>query len=243
MRVASSTVKTASSIKTQLPVLVVLALLAVLAFSSLMALLGDVNAEHAKQREQRWQQQPTALTLQQWQTAEAYLQRALQFSPAHPDYLQALGRMSSWYLLLNDELLLSGDERQAQTVRGLEYFREALTQRPYWAYGWAELALLKAQAQQVDDEFALAVRAALQQGPNERQVLSNLLNAGLSVWPQLTLVQQLEVHALFRRMLTLHWTARDAMKLVEFHGMKAGFCYGLADDADIPQWVKRSCPR
>lgn len=215
----------------------VLVVLLALGFSSSMALLGDVNATHAKQMERRWEKSSATLNSSQWQAADAYLHSALKLSPAHPDYLQALGRLSSWYLLIDDT-----PDRQQQAAQGLAYFRDAVKQRPYWAYGWSEFALLKAQAGQLDDEFNLAVMAALQQGPYEKQVLSNVLNAGLGVWPQLTLMQQLEVHQLFRRMVALHWTAADAMRLVEFHGLKTGFCYGLKEDPDVPQWVKRRCP-
>lgn len=228
----------------------VLVMLAALAFSSLMAMLGDVNAAHAKRLERGWEKQPASLQPKQWQAADEYLHNALMFSPAHPDYLQALGRLSTWYAAVAEasesELGMLDPRaltRQEYDARGLQYFRDAVKQRPYWAYGWAELVFLKAQSGQVDDEFALAMRAALQQGPYERQVLSNVLNAGLGSWQRLTLAQQIEVYSVFRRMLTMHWTARNAMDLVEYYGMKAGFCSRLGDDPDIPQWVKRRCAR
>lgn len=229
-----------------LMVAAVLVLLAVLACSSLLAMVGDINAAHAKRLERSWEKQPTALTLQRWQAADAYLHNALTFSPAHPDYLQALGRLSTWYLLVAEAVepaQLPPTAGHDYGARGLEYFRAAVAQRPYWAYGWSELAFLKARLGQVDDEFALAMRAAVQQGPFERQVLSNVLNAGLGSWEQLTLAQQMEVHAVFRRMITLHWTVRSAMELVEFYGMKAGFCFGISDAPDISESIKRRCAR
>lgn len=217
-------------------------LIAVLAFSSVLAMLGDINASQAKRLERRWEKSPSTINLVQWQAAENYLQSALMFSPGHPDYLESLGRLYSWRLFVPPESGAKHGEPQEQALSGLAYYWQAVNERPYRSSTWAELALLKSQLGQIDDEFWLAFQNADRLGPYEKPTLLNLLNAGLGAFKQLSWEQRAEVQALFNRMLTLRWTDTQALKIADQLGMQAALCYGI-EELQVRARIRRQCQK
>ncbi|MGH1373377.1 MAG: hypothetical protein ACRBBW_15160 [Cellvibrionaceae bacterium] len=211
-------------------------LLLALVASSFLALLADINAHQATRLERRWEQSGSVPNLSQLMAARASLEFAEQLSFDHPDYLQALGRLSSWHFFV--EGVAPSD---VETRKGLTSFRAALTVRPYWAYGWSELLLLKAQLGEVDEEFSSAFDAVLSTGVSEPKALLNLVNAGLGSWSLLEEDQQIKTHKAFLRLLGFsNQQSRTAIAIATQHGQKAAMCDGL-DEQLVKPWVIRSC--
>ncbi len=207
-----------------------------LAITSFFALIADVNAHQAKRLERRWEQSGSVAYASQLVSARESLEFAEQLSFDHPDYLQALGRLSSWHFFVEGEAV---DEVQVRA--GLSDFREALKVRPYWAYGWSELLLLHALLREVDTEFDRAFSAVLSTGPNEPRALLNLVNASLGSWSSLSGEQQDQARAAFARLLSLsNNQSRAAIAIATQHGMKTTVCSAL-DDKAIQTWVLRLC--
>jgi hypothetical protein len=217
-------------------------LAAALGLSSIAAMVADLSAYQAKRFELRWQKKGTIESSQHWYRGYSYLDTALGYAPSHPDYLQTSGRFYSW-LFWVDGITPNVQKADAvdQAEMGLKYFRQATQARPYWPYAWSELALLKAQANQVDDEFWQAFVNAKNYGPNEKQVILNLLNAGIGSWFLLDWPQKSAVLKLFYHALTLNYgVANPALVIAEGHKMKAALCYGL-DKTTVTQSIAQRC--
>jgi hypothetical protein len=208
----------------------------VLAVSSIMAMLADIFAHQSQRLERRWEQSGSIAHLSQWSAAQSYLATALRFSPGHPDYLQAQGRLGSWRFFVEAEA-----EDRAASQQGLEALRASLVVRPYWVYGWSELLMLKAQLGEVDGEFNQIFSAVLSTGPNEPRALLNVLNAGLGSWASLSDGQRAQLHGVFHLvLLSYDREVKQAVQMSEHHQLKVQMCQGL-DVTLVKPWVARLC--
>ncbi len=228
-----------------------LLVLLTLALSSVSALFGDVQWAWAKQSEQRWQrqsQQSTGVSLSEseWQAAHNSLQKALWFSPGHPDYLQALGRLSSWSYWLVDPV--DHDDQVSISEQGIDSLQQSLQARPYWSYAWSELALLKAQSGQMDASMWQALQASNETGPWERQALLNRLNAGIGSWNQLSVEQRRQLLAwIGDSLIGVNRTdfSRQVVSMLDRQGLKRGVCQSFDDwaksESKMPAHVNTAC--
>ncbi len=211
-------------------------LLLALAGSSFLALLADINAHQAKRLERRWEQSGSVSNFSQLTSARVSLEFAERLSFDHPDYLQALGRLSSWSFFVSDDAF-----RKFEVRKGLTSFRAALKARPYWSYGWSELLLLKAMLGEVDDEFAKAFSAVWSTGSNEPKALLNLVNASLGSWSRLSDDHQRETREAFLRLMALSNSfSREAIDISVGHGLGSVMCNGL-EEQRVKPWLLRLC--
>lgn len=191
-----------------------------LAYSSFNALRADLNYYKAKRYEVWWAKGVRLPQAKEWSQAHLFIRQALVLEPRHPDYLQFLGRLHSWSYFVED------DKSEKPSVdEGLVAHRQALNVRPYWAYGWAELALLKSQSGRIDDEYRHAFSQALKFGYWERQVLLNLFNASLGSWDSLSFAEREElVNLFYRGAMFESETASGMISIAASHGVRPIFC-------------------
>ncbi|MYM65121.1 hypothetical protein [Pseudomaricurvus sp. HS19] len=217
--------------------LLLVATLAVLAISSVSAMLGDITAHQAVRQERRWFQGAPVTDLQ-WRAAESNLKKALGYSPSHPDYLRGLGRLSSWFFSVSDGV---GAETSASTgQQGLDYLRQLTGQRPYWPDGWSDLALLKSQLGEFDDEFDQAFANAFALGPNEPQVLLTLSNTALSRWSSLGMASRQQALQVFARGLQSRGAEMRLLSVAEKYGMQKAVCL-MAAPEKVSGRVRKTC--
>jgi hypothetical protein len=206
----------------------------ILAVSSLLAMVADISVHQAQRLERRWEQANSVPDVSQWFTAKSYLQAGLLLSPGHPDYSQALGRLYSWSYFTSDELTVNPES-------GLSYFIHATDVRPYWAFGWGEFLLLKAQLGQVDQAFSDVFDAAMETGRYESKVMLNLLNAGLGSWELLSWQQRSDVMLVFKYIVQGNYHTREqALKIAEWHSMKQEMCLSIVREA-FYSVIERQC--
>ena len=116
------------------------------------------------------------------ETARRRVQRALQWFPANPDYLDLAGQLRE---LSANQPGVVGAERRALLHAAADYYRRAISVRPLWPYSWASLLGVKDRLGEVDGEFHLALARSDELGPWEPQVQLQLLEAGLRHWDEL----------------------------------------------------------
>lgn len=190
--------------------------------SSLFAMMADVVSYQAKRLENYWLRDVSYLDQSSWQRAEDYVQSALSYTLSHPDYLQQRGRLSYW------QLALGSDTAITDASAGLDYLRAAMEQRPYWPYGWSELALLKARLGQYDKEFNKALTLAKRFGSWEAPVQSNMLGAYFGAWESLSWQQRAEGIEIFLQMLDYNYQSRQsAWQIAGEYGRKPMLCSAL----------------
>ncbi len=104
-------------------------------------------------------------------------ERALALAPGAPEYLSAKAKIEDWVVTDAQRQGFVPDKEYQQ--QGLQAYRDAIVQRPAWPYTWAELAMAKARASEVDQEFFNALERATSLGPWERQVMDTVTQLGL----------------------------------------------------------------
>lgn len=215
--------------------LVLLAVVVLLLLSSASAMLANIYAYYAKGVEQSWLQERTRPTAESWTPAAKNLQGSLALAPDHPDYLQSLGRLYSWAGVFTEDT--------AQLQLGVDYYLRAAQLRPYWPYNWSELAFLKAQMRNYDEQFDLAWDRALSLGQWESKVSLTLLKIGAYRWRELSKEQRQKAYDLFVRELNREGLAgRQALAIVDQYGMRRAWCYATKDEP-LSDWAKRVCKR
>ena len=114
--------------------------------------------------------------------AKSAINTAIALNSANPDYTEAKAMLCHW-----QDIVESKDNKACETTEAkLNLFREAIKQRPNWAYTWVNLTSAKAQAQQIDEEFKIAFNQAKELGQNLPDVRLQLLDAGLQAWKSLS---------------------------------------------------------
>jgi len=212
--------------------MLVLALL-LLAVSSLSAMMANIFFHQAERVERQWQR-GGPVTQARLQSAQSWLARGLFYSPGQPDYSQLQGRLYSWAFIGGLPIDEAG---QALALQG---YRDSLAARPYWPYAWAQLALLKAQLQQFDEEFDHAFSRAQAYGYWEPKVIENLLNASLLHWSQLSWPQRKQASDLFARSVSFSPVMWRAMNIAEVSGMRRALCFSL-DKSKLHKGIVKRC--
>jgi len=215
--------------------LVAIAALLLLALSSFSAMLANVFAHQSERVQAQWQRTGVA-SKGQLIESQAWLDKALFYSPHNPEYLDAEG--SAYAAALSFGL----PESQAMSDPALQSLRDAIEARPYWPDTWAQLAFLKAQLNQLDNEFWLAYTSAEAYGPWEAYVIESLLSATLHRWSELSWPQRRRAVALFDRAAHYPRVARQALDIAESSGMLIGLCYSL-DKSSLPRWFVKRCEK
>lgn len=133
--------------------------------------LADYYAEQSYQTLVSWR--TDELTLDSWAEAHDALRRALELDPMHPTYHHRMGRL--YHLRLRMEPL----QRDEWGALAKQHFHESLAVRPYWPLTWANLALVKRDLAEFDNEMVEALVNAATYGPWEPGVHEMLAEVGL----------------------------------------------------------------
>lgn len=213
-----------------------IALLGCLAISSALAMLADMHAYQEKRLESRWQHKGV-VDSEQWQDAHSLLNKSLFFSMGHPDYWYALGG------LYNAQFFVDSPLAELPSGEGVEWLKKATVARPYWPYPWAELAYLKAQSGEVDNDFWRYYTTAIRIAPWEPEIIYSLFNTGLGAWPRLSWEQKEVVIALFRQSsIFSDKVAKKMFLIAQSYRMDAAFCQ-VVKRAKVKTYLDGVCKR
>ncbi|MBN7280286.1 hypothetical protein GU254_16310 [Vibrio cholerae] len=152
------------------------------AFQQGIASLYGVTAEKALLA---WNHSPA--TLSAVDDAHKAIQRAIEYSPEHPQYYFLQGRIFQW------QAYLAQDQDTQQVLHAAKTaFLESAERRPTWPDTWAELLKIEAQLSAHDaaqlhsskDSFDKFMRNADQYGPYTPAVNIAISQVGLAHWKQ-----------------------------------------------------------
>jgi hypothetical protein len=140
--------------------------------------LADYYAEDAFQITQAWHK-GEKFTEERWQDAHDAMVKALDLDPTHPTYLHRMGRL---YHIRMVSRYFELDEFKALGDKAKQYYRDSTGMRRTWPATWANLALVKKDLIEFDEEMDEAIRNAVTYGPWEPDVHRMIAIVGLSRW-------------------------------------------------------------
>ncbi len=158
--------------------------------------VADLFAYSARLHMDAWERVGLPPPDQEWQLAAKNMEWALRLSPKNPDYMMRMGRLYMWreYAAPEGDAAAANDRKTA-----LMHLRSAVRERPAWPLGWADIALVKRRAGELDDEFTYALTQAARIGPWEPGVNRAVAEAGLAAWSSLDRDMRTEVIQAMRR--------------------------------------------
>ncbi len=169
--------------KKRLSALLLLPVIGALAFTSFQQMTASVVNSQTQLFFDFWndelKENPAEFQLQEQalQTVRDGANRAIAFAPLSPDYLVARGKVEDWAVTEAQRKGVAPDTVTQQ--EGLQAYREAILKRPAWPYAWADFAMAKARANEIDQEFFQALERATDLGPWEQQVMDTVTLLGL----------------------------------------------------------------
>lgn len=137
----------------------------------------------------------------------ALYQQSVKLTPYNGDYWTGLADMQMWYLANTANL----PSMQQQLIKDSVFhaYHTALSQRPTWAYSYANFAVIKARFGEIDTEMMQALHKANQLGQREADVIHITIQLGLILWDKLDKsTQQLVANAIDRSMT---WQLNDSL--------------------------------
>jgi len=208
-------------------------MLVALALSSFSAMFANVFAHQAERIERQWLRGviPTKASVDH---AYDWIIKARLYAPGEPYYAQVHGALFIWAV---DAGINVGVARQEEALSAL---RASWSSRPQWPYTMAQLALLKAQLGQFDDEYWQALQAAEQYGQWEPIVIKNLLLATLMYWPELSVEQRVFAFAVFERAIRYRKTEKGALAVAAKAGLLKGLC-SVTDHGTLTKHIAKRC--
>ncbi|NJD05106.1 MAG: hypothetical protein FIA97_01235 [Methylococcaceae bacterium] len=144
-----------------------------------------------------WLRNPTLMGL--WTDAYMRLSAAARMDRDNPQLTTDVG-------MLTAELALQpGASRLSAALRreSLEAFRTAIRQRPTWPFAWGQIAVLKYNLGEFDQEFFEALRRTAQLGPAEPDLQRMVVEIGLGEWARLGPEERAAVTGMLRRGLEM----------------------------------------
>lgn len=114
---------------------------------------------------------------------EKLLSRSRSLSPGNPTDHERLSQLYLWELLTQ-----SPDELRRRSLHdlGLTEARRFVADEPGWALAWAELLVWKAEFEEIDQEFRVALERATTLGEWHKKIHPAVLQATLPVFNQLS---------------------------------------------------------
>ena len=94
---------------------------------------------------------------------------------------------------------ISSAEKKLQLQIGLSHIRMAIALRPVSPYSWTIMLLIKRDLGEYDDEFRHALHRSVELGPWESELLTWLVDVGLSAWTVMPAAEQTLILAIFAR--------------------------------------------
>ena len=181
-------------------------ILVLIAFQCARLGVAGLIVELAYIEQDRWRASAHAQPMDEISRVAGYFSDSLGYVPANPWALEGLGALD----LARMRVSKVPAEAHAFAEDARARFREALRQRPSSPFLWANLALSKLYLDQLDDEFAAALRHADEQGPWEPATQRVVLFAGLAAWQKLAPGMRQSVARVVER-----GAMRDGQKLFE----------------------------
>lgn len=110
------------------------------------------------------------------------LARARALAPDDPTVRERLGQLYLWELATQSP---TPKRRQALHDLGLAQVRRVVAEEPGWALAWAKLLVWKAEFEEVDQEFRIALERATTLGQWHFAIHGAVLQAAFPIWEQL----------------------------------------------------------
>ncbi|MTI12907.1 hypothetical protein [Sansalvadorimonas verongulae] len=170
----------------RLPVLLLLPVLGWLIVTSLQNLKASAVNSQTQQYMTFWREElrqskgQYTLPEKMVKVARKGAERAIALAPNKPEYRVAQAQVEDWVVQdaqRHGKVLDAGDKAFQQ--QGIQAYREAIKMRPAWPYTWADLAMAKARANEIDQEFFNALERATTLGPWEQPVMNTVTQLGL----------------------------------------------------------------
>lgn len=173
-----------------------------------------------------------------WEKLQSNLSTALRYNPNNPNIHESLA------------LALTGrfadkpvGDKLAEPYRrkALAHYRQSIAVRPVWPYAWINLALVKYQLGEIDEEFQQALYKANKLGAWEPDVQRLIIDISLSRWNVLTLEERDFVLNIIAKSLR-HTVPRHSyriLKLAEHHSVLALVCLLHQNLNEVNQFCKK----
>ena len=142
-----------------------------------------------------WSAKRTVPSHEQWQRAVDMFGAALKLNPENPSLYDFLGTAYD----LGSVVFFPGGQWSVYSEYALLNFRHAASLRPISPYSWANVATVKYQLGQVDDELFRALALAMRFGPWEPGVQIIVSDLGFAAWDRLTPELQAQIRENWRR--------------------------------------------
>jgi len=126
----------------------------------------------------------------QWLEQKKNIDRAIAYMPNNASFHNTLALLHEFRAFRMEG---KGLRRLLQIIKAKMQFRIAIKASPAWVYPWMNLARIKSQIGQYDDEYVQAYERAIALGPWERDTMPVLIALGLNAYSSLNKAQQLRV--------------------------------------------------
>jgi len=188
---------------------------------------------------QRWSAAGVPPTDAKWQSTRVAAEQANALYPvASGTYLEQLGQVYAWKAF--DQPAGDDSARASRLAAALAY-RQSAAARPTWPNTWAHLAQSKFALNELDDEFATALKQANRWGPYRPDVQLELASIGLRAWPLLTPSQRVDAVTSTRiAMDSDNETANALFTLAQANGLEQTLCMSAANE---PGRTRNYCTR
>lgn len=188
---------------------------------------------------QRWNKNQHVPSEQKWQAALAAAKQANALYPvASGTYLEQLGQVYAWKAF--DQPAGAESARESRLAAAQAY-RQSAAARPTWPNTWAHLAHSKFALNELDEEFAKALKQANHWGPYRPDVQLELASIGLRAWPLLTQPQRVDAVTSARiAMDSDNETANALFTLAQANGLEQTLCMSAANE---PGRTRNYCTR
>jgi hypothetical protein len=198
-----------------------------LAVTSFGYTLSEYHSYQGKRYEKHWEKRGSISSIEQWQRARWWMQRALMFNDHNPDTNLRMARILEWYSFTPEP---DGELIRVNLSEAAVAIDRAIALRPEQGFGYSSRALLKARRWQVDESLSEDIARAMELAPWERVGQLQLMHAGLLTWPALDdtgrqlMIENLVASAEYRPDMVA-----TMFNIASEYGHKAALCNRLAE--------------
>ncbi len=164
-----------------LAALLLLVLLCLL-IQAMLSGLTYVNQYRLNATLNRWYESKTPPPDDKWLAMEKLALESLEKNGSNADIINATGRL---YDYRGTNMASDREEQRAYLRKAIGYYRQVISLRPAWPYGWMNIAISKGRLSEIDAEFKQALLQLLRLGPWEANTLPVIFQLSLPTWPYL----------------------------------------------------------
>ncbi|MBL4653762.1 MAG: hypothetical protein JKY53_13005 [Flavobacteriales bacterium] len=165
--------------------LLLLAVLVVALFLSMRWGVAAVSHSLAMNQFKSWQKHTKTPSENSWQWTYDAMQLAVDWDSSNAEYHNDLGR---FYEFTAEVVPYTKLAKLVWYEKAVHSIRVATEVNPSWAIAWANLALFKHKAGQMDKEFDVAINQALLLGESLEPVRVIMAEVAVARWSELSLV-------------------------------------------------------